>query len=158
MMLSERNPKITSPIVRGSDQEQPIPWESVFPTSSGSFLSRFLPLFANLNARSLHVYCASSVYFGRRIFIRTLLSVLNLMAVKHFKINSVCLRSNISQNNHSLSFFSLVIITRKTNFYFTKMHVNNQKVMYDFIYSRCCDKKSCGNRNETPSDPVIIDR
>ncbi|GAA6079468.1 transcription factor COE1-like, partial [Tachysurus ichikawai] len=22
---------------------------------------------------------------------------------------------------------------------------------------RCCDKKSCGNRNETPSDPVIID-
>ncbi|KAK7925878.1 hypothetical protein WMY93_008188 [Mugilogobius chulae] len=23
---------------------------------------------------------------------------------------------------------------------------------------RCCDKKSCGNRNETPSDPVIIDR
>lgn len=25
-------------------------------------------------------------------------------------------------------------------------------------YSRCCDKKSCGNRNETPSDPVIIDR
>lgn len=24
--------------------------------------------------------------------------------------------------------------------------------------SRCCDKKSCGNRNETPSDPVIIDR
>ena len=27
-----------------------------------------------------------------------------------------------------------------------------------FFYSRCCDKKSCGNRNETPSDPVIIDR
>ncbi|XP_016130229.1 transcription factor COE3-like [Sinocyclocheilus grahami] len=26
------------------------------------------------------------------------------------------------------------------------------------IDSRCCDKKSCGNRNETPSDPVIIDR
>lgn len=26
------------------------------------------------------------------------------------------------------------------------------------IFSRCCDKKSCGNRNETPSDPVIIDR
>jgi len=26
------------------------------------------------------------------------------------------------------------------------------------ISSRCCDKKSCGNRNETPSDPVIIDR
>uniref|UniRef100_A0A672MQG3 Transcription factor COE1 n=2 Tax=Sinocyclocheilus grahami TaxID=75366 RepID=A0A672MQG3_SINGR len=25
-------------------------------------------------------------------------------------------------------------------------------------FSRCCDKKSCGNRNETPSDPVIIDR
>jgi len=24
--------------------------------------------------------------------------------------------------------------------------------------SRCCDKKSCGNRNETPSDPVVIDR
>ncbi|NXA14301.1 COE3 factor, partial [Sapayoa aenigma] len=26
------------------------------------------------------------------------------------------------------------------------------------VSSRCCDKKSCGNRNETPSDPVIIDR
>uniref|UniRef100_A0A3Q0SZG7 IPT/TIG domain-containing protein n=1 Tax=Amphilophus citrinellus TaxID=61819 RepID=A0A3Q0SZG7_AMPCI len=26
------------------------------------------------------------------------------------------------------------------------------------FHSRCCDKKSCGNRNETPSDPVIIDR
>lgn len=26
------------------------------------------------------------------------------------------------------------------------------------VPSRCCDKKSCGNRNETPSDPVIIDR
>ncbi|NXY74296.1 COE3 factor, partial [Glareola pratincola] len=26
------------------------------------------------------------------------------------------------------------------------------------LCSRCCDKKSCGNRNETPSDPVIIDR
>ena len=26
------------------------------------------------------------------------------------------------------------------------------------VDSRCCDKKSCGNRNETPSDPVIIDR
>ena len=25
-------------------------------------------------------------------------------------------------------------------------------------FSRCCDRKSCGNRNETPSDPVIIDR
>ena len=27
-----------------------------------------------------------------------------------------------------------------------------------YFHSRCCDKKSCGNRNETPSDPVIIDR
>ncbi|KAI6187812.1 Transcription factor unc-3 [Aphelenchoides besseyi] len=25
-------------------------------------------------------------------------------------------------------------------------------------FSRCCEKKSCGNRNETPSDPVIIDK
>lgn len=25
-------------------------------------------------------------------------------------------------------------------------------------FSRCCEKKSCGNRNETPSDPSIIDR
>ncbi|XP_073241683.1 transcription factor COE2-like isoform X2 [Porites lutea] len=24
--------------------------------------------------------------------------------------------------------------------------------------SRCCEKKSCGNKNETPSDPVIVDR
>ena len=27
-----------------------------------------------------------------------------------------------------------------------------------FVYSRCCEKKSCGNKNETPSDPVIVDR
>ena len=27
-----------------------------------------------------------------------------------------------------------------------------------FIFSRCCEKKSCGNRNETPSDPVVCDR
>ena len=26
------------------------------------------------------------------------------------------------------------------------------------LSSRCCEKKSCGNRNETPSDPVVIDR
>ena len=26
------------------------------------------------------------------------------------------------------------------------------------FFSRCCEKKSCGNRNETPSDPVVIDR
>ncbi|XP_056623471.1 transcription factor COE1 [Triplophysa dalaica] len=29
---------------------------------------------------------------------------------------------------------------------------------HETICSRCCDKKSCGNRKETPSDPVIIDR
>ncbi|XP_073783380.1 methylated-DNA--protein-cysteine methyltransferase isoform X4 [Danio rerio] len=29
---------------------------------------------------------------------------------------------------------------------------------HETMCSRCCDKKSCGNRNETPSDPVIIDR
>ncbi|KAI0214028.1 hypothetical protein LSAT2_000871 [Lamellibrachia satsuma] len=29
---------------------------------------------------------------------------------------------------------------------------------HEIMCSRCCEKKSCGNRNETPSDPVIIDR
>ncbi|XP_043118092.1 transcription factor COE3 [Puntigrus tetrazona] len=29
---------------------------------------------------------------------------------------------------------------------------------HEIMCSRCCDKKSCGNRNETPSDPIIIDR
>uniref|UniRef100_A0A671QF75 Transcription factor COE1-like n=1 Tax=Sinocyclocheilus anshuiensis TaxID=1608454 RepID=A0A671QF75_9TELE len=29
---------------------------------------------------------------------------------------------------------------------------------HEIMCSRCCDKKSCGNRNETPSDPVIIDK
>ncbi|XP_067223468.1 transcription factor COE1 [Chanodichthys erythropterus] len=29
---------------------------------------------------------------------------------------------------------------------------------HETMCSRCCGKKSCGNRNETPSDPVIIDR
>ncbi|XP_035514924.1 transcription factor COE2 isoform X2 [Morone saxatilis] len=30
--------------------------------------------------------------------------------------------------------------------------------LFNCPLSRCCEKKSCGNRNETPSDPVIIDR
>ncbi|XP_057199824.1 transcription factor COE1 isoform X1 [Triplophysa rosa] len=29
---------------------------------------------------------------------------------------------------------------------------------HETMCSRCCDKKSCGNRKETPSDPIIIDR
>ena len=29
---------------------------------------------------------------------------------------------------------------------------------HEIMCSRCCEKKSCGNRNETPSDPVIMDR
>uniref|UniRef100_A0AC35U6U4 Transcription factor collier n=1 Tax=Rhabditophanes sp. KR3021 TaxID=114890 RepID=A0AC35U6U4_9BILA len=29
---------------------------------------------------------------------------------------------------------------------------------HEVMCSRCCEKKSCGNRNETPSDPVVIDR
>ncbi|KAF6780101.1 hypothetical protein AHF37_00780 [Paragonimus kellicotti] len=28
----------------------------------------------------------------------------------------------------------------------------------EVMCSRCCEKKSCGNRNETPSDPVVLDR
>ncbi|XP_023276420.1 transcription factor COE3-like [Seriola lalandi dorsalis] len=34
----------------------------------------------------------------------------------------------------------------------------NPRVGFEPVNRRCCDKKSCGNRNETPSDPVIIDR
>lgn len=29
---------------------------------------------------------------------------------------------------------------------------------HEVMCSRCCEKKSCGNRNETPSDPIIIDK
>ncbi|XDB57365.1 hypothetical protein AB1E18_010810 [Capra hircus] len=29
---------------------------------------------------------------------------------------------------------------------------------HEIMCSQCWNKKSCGNRNETPSDPVIIDR
>lgn len=29
---------------------------------------------------------------------------------------------------------------------------------HEIMCSRCCEKKSCGNRNETPSDCVIVDR
>uniref|UniRef100_A0AC34GX24 IPT/TIG domain-containing protein n=1 Tax=Panagrolaimus sp. ES5 TaxID=591445 RepID=A0AC34GX24_9BILA len=29
---------------------------------------------------------------------------------------------------------------------------------HEVMCSRCCEKKSCGNRNETPSDPSIIDK
>ncbi|KAM7389293.1 hypothetical protein PAMP_023279 [Pampus punctatissimus] len=36
--------------------------------------------------------------------------------------------------------------------------MTKQSVSHSFLPCRCCDKKSCGNRNETPSDPVIIDR
>ncbi|XP_013769519.1 transcription factor COE2 [Pundamilia nyererei] len=38
---------------------------------------------------------------------------------------------------------------------------NGTHYKLQLLYSngdRCCEKKSCGNRNETPSDPVIIDR
>ena len=35
---------------------------------------------------------------------------------------------------------------------------NNDLTIDQILFSRCCEKKSCGNRNETPSDPVIIDR
>lgn len=34
----------------------------------------------------------------------------------------------------------------------------SRRLLSPAVPSRCCDKKSCGNRNETPSDPVIIDR
>jgi len=42
-------------------------------------------------------------------------------------------------------------------------HIKNpemQRVLltHEIICSRCCEKKSCGNRNETPSDPVVCDR
>ncbi|XP_011601542.1 transcription factor COE3 isoform X5 [Takifugu rubripes] len=36
--------------------------------------------------------------------------------------------------------------------------MNRVLLTHEIMCSRCCDKKSCGNRNETPSDPVIIDR
>jgi len=29
---------------------------------------------------------------------------------------------------------------------------------HEVMCSRCCEKKSCGNKNETPSDPVVVDR
>ncbi|TNN17447.1 Transcription factor COE3 [Schistosoma japonicum] len=29
---------------------------------------------------------------------------------------------------------------------------------HEVMCSRCCERKSCGNRNETPSDPIILDR
>uniref|UniRef100_A0A915ID09 Transcription factor COE DNA-binding domain-containing protein n=1 Tax=Romanomermis culicivorax TaxID=13658 RepID=A0A915ID09_ROMCU len=29
---------------------------------------------------------------------------------------------------------------------------------HEVMCSRCCEKKSCGNRNETPSDPNILDK
>jgi len=42
-------------------------------------------------------------------------------------------------------------------------HIKNpemQRVLltHEVICSRCVEKKSCGNRNETPSDPVVCDR
>ncbi|KAK0134921.1 Transcription factor COE1 [Merluccius polli] len=39
-----------------------------------------------------------------------------------------------------------------------QQHMQLQYKQLLLLLSRCCDKKSCGNRNETPSDPVIIDR
>ncbi|CAD5113139.1 DgyrCDS2329 [Dimorphilus gyrociliatus] len=36
--------------------------------------------------------------------------------------------------------------------------MNRVLITHEIMCSRCGEKKSCGNRNETPSDPVIIDR
>jgi len=54
-------------------------------------------------------------------------------------------------------------VTRQVVEYEGSNHIRNpemQRVLltHEVICSRCCDKKSCGNRNETPSDPVVCDR
>jgi len=54
-------------------------------------------------------------------------------------------------------------VTKQAVSYEGSVHNKNpemQRVLltHEIICSRCCEKKSCGNRNETPSDPVIIDR
>lgn len=54
-------------------------------------------------------------------------------------------------------------VTRQVVEYEGSNHVRNpemQRVLltHEVICSRCCEKKSCGNRNETPSDPVVCDR
>jgi len=54
-------------------------------------------------------------------------------------------------------------VTKQAVSYEGSIHNKNpemQRVLltHEIICSRCCEKKSCGNRNETPSDPVIIDR
>lgn len=36
--------------------------------------------------------------------------------------------------------------------------MNRVLLTHEVMCSRCSDRKSCGNRNETPSDPVIMDR
>lgn len=36
--------------------------------------------------------------------------------------------------------------------------MNRVLLTHEVMCSRCSDKKSCGNRNETPSDPIITDR
>jgi len=36
--------------------------------------------------------------------------------------------------------------------------MNRVLLTHEVMCSRCSDKKSCGNRNETPSDPIIVDR
>lgn len=54
-------------------------------------------------------------------------------------------------------------VTRQVVEYEGSNHIRNpemQRVLltHEVICSRCCEKKSCGNRNETPSDPVVCDR
>ncbi|XP_039659090.1 transcription factor COE2 [Perca fluviatilis] len=54
--------------------------------------------------------------------------------------------------------------TNNGTHYKLQLLYSNEKEMcrvlltHEVMCSRCCEKKSCGNRNETPSDPVIIDR
>ena len=40
----------------------------------------------------------------------------------------------------------------------SKLDMHLLKYIASLYFSRCCEKKSCGNRNETPSDPVVCDR
>ncbi|XP_056373324.1 transcription factor COE1 isoform X4 [Hyla sarda] len=59
---------------------------------------------------------------------------------------------NLQKNKHVHSFLAIVYEGQDKN-----PEMCRVLLTHEIMCSRCCDKKSCGNRNETPSDPVIID-
>lgn len=78
----------------------------------------------------------------------------------HFEASFECLLGNRLRRSRQKS--GDVSSPFNTRSYVQVREALNAKSIFFYqqtiFFSRCCEKKSCGNRNETPSDPVIIDK